>query len=82
MSDPFGDPFDEEISQQDVNRTEVKSVKSSETGTQVLLPISLCVVVFVGSLMPWVVVRPFTDTRSSYNLTDIAGGIGVIADER
>jgi hypothetical protein len=78
MSDPFGDPFDEEISHQDVNRTEAKSVKSSETGTQVLLPISLCVVVFVGSLMPWVVVRPFTDTRSSYNLTDIAGGIGVL----
>ena len=78
MNDPFGDPFDEESSPQDVGRTEVNSVKSSEAGTQVLLPIALCVVVFVGSLMPWVVVRPFTDTRTNYNLTDIAGGIGVL----
>ena len=78
MNDPFSDPFDEESSPQDVGRTSVNSVKSSEAGTQVLLPIALCVVVFVGSLMPWVVVRPFTDTRTNYNLTDIAGGIGVL----
>ena len=79
MSDPFGDPFDDnDVSELGISGTQVSQARSLETGTQVLLPIALSVVVFVGSLMPWVIVRPFTDTRTSYNLTDVAGGIGVL----
>ncbi len=71
MSDPFWE---------DSPDIEAENRGQFGDGNQVrmLLPIALSVLVFVGSTMPWIVIRPFGDKRNSYNLTDVPGGIGVI----
>jgi hypothetical protein len=51
----------------------------SQRATDFILPLSVAAWVYFGALQPWIVVRPFGGARRTYNLTDIPGGIGVLA---
>jgi hypothetical protein len=47
--------------------------------TDFILPLSVAAWVYFGALQPWIVIRPFGGARRTYNLTDVPGGIGVLA---
>ena len=55
------------------------TVQSSEGQPRILLPITLAVMVFIGATMPWIVIRPLGENHNSFNLTDVPGGIGILA---
>lgn len=79
MSDPFS--HDEvvyfEYSQVSIEQVYIEnSVAKAEVGF--FLPVALVLVIFVGALMPWVLIRPLGETKYSYNLTDVPGGLGVL----
>lgn len=75
MSDPFAEDF---------GALEIPNVADelesdfATDGSGILLPLSLALVVYVGALMPWVVVRPLNQTANTFNLTDVPGGIGIL----
>jgi hypothetical protein len=75
MSDPFNDWGADQNSNLDL---------AVDVGTEIqgqprmLLPVSLAMVTFIGALTPWIVLRPLGKDSSTYNLTDIPGGIGVL----
>ena len=49
-----------------------------QSGPRPWLPLSLAAMVLIGATMPWVVIRPLGESKYSYNLTDVPGGIGVL----
>jgi hypothetical protein len=71
MSDPFGDWVSEET-------VSTSIVQTSDGKPRILLPITLAFMVFLGATMPWIVIRPLGDSRNSYNLTNVPGGIGIL----
>ena len=71
MSDPFGDWADESVGTTSI-------VQTSEGMPRMLLPITLAIMVLVGSTMPWIVIRPLGNSHDSYNLTNVPGGIGIL----
>ena len=75
MIDPFGDPF-QEIGTSTSSVVE-SEISDAETG-RVLLPIALALLVYFGTTLPWIVVRPFASERRTYNLIDVKGGQGVV----
>lgn len=73
MSDPFADWVD--------NSPVITGTANSEVNggqTRMLLPITLALLTFIGALSPWIVLRPLGKDSSSYNLTDIPGGMGIL----
>lgn len=54
------------------------AAQSSEGQPRILLPITLAVMVFIGAMMPWIVIRPLGENHNSFNLTNVPGGIGVL----
>lgn len=75
MNDPFASEFDEVDVRSDINQLDNDFATD---GTRVLLPLSLAFVVYVGALMPWVIVRPLSQETKNFNLTDVPGGIGIL----
>jgi hypothetical protein len=75
MMDPFADEAD--ITQVPTEGELLDSDFATD-GTRVLLPLSMTLLVFVGSLMPWVIVRPLSGNTRTFNLTDVPGGIGIL----
>ena len=75
MIDPFADEL---VTLQVQTSDELLDSDFATDGSRVLLPLSLTFVVFVGCLMPWVIVRPLSNETKTFNLTDIPGGIGIL----
>ena len=73
MSDPFADWGIDSLVDMESSKPQVDVGQ-----TRMLLPISLAVVTFIGALSPWIVLRPLGKDATSYNLTDIPGGIGIL----
>jgi hypothetical protein len=71
MSDPF-----EDWTTTDAGSASI--VQTAEGKPRMLLPITLAFMVFLGATMPWIVIRPLGDSRNSYNLTNVPGGIGIL----
>lgn len=71
MSDPFNDWASE-------GAVSTSIVQTSEGQPRMLLPVTLAFMVFIGATMPWIVIRPLGDSRNSYNLTNVPGGIGIL----
>lgn len=80
--DPFSpdDVVGIDLSNQHGSTEQVDSSLSRRVSSDLgfLLPVSLAFVIFVGALMPWVRIRPLGDTKYSYNLTDVPGGMGIL----
>lgn len=74
--DPFLDSGDAIYANADVERAEDMAPSSS---TAFLLPLGIALWVYFGSFLPWIVIRPFRGDRRTYNLTDVPGGIGILA---
>lgn len=47
--------------------------------TAFVLPLGISLWVYFGAFLPWIVIRPFNGQRRTYNLTDVPGGIGILA---
>jgi len=75
MSDPFADEFGHLTIPIEMDQLDGEFVTD---GSGVLLPLALSLIVFVGALMPWVVVRPLNGETNTFNLTDVPGGIGIL----
>lgn len=73
MSDPFADWNIDSPVTAGAPRSQVHSGQ-----TRVLLPITLALLTFIGALSPWIVLRPLGKDSTSYNLTDIPGGMGIL----
>jgi hypothetical protein len=73
MSDPFADWGIDSLVDVESSKPQVDVGQ-----TRMLLPISLAVVTFIGALSPWIVLRPLGKDATSYNLTDIPGGVGIL----
>jgi hypothetical protein len=73
MSDPFADwSIDSSLTMSSTNN------EVYDGQTRVFLPITLAMLTFIGALSPWIVLRPLGKDSTSYNLTDIPGGMGVL----
>ena len=71
MIDPFADIVSGESESSVI-------VNQANGQPRILLPITLALMVFIGALMPWIVIRPLGDNHDSYNLTNVPGGIGIL----
>lgn len=74
--DPFFDSG--EVVHADIAGGAVDEVSKGST-TAFLLPLGIALWVYFGSFLPWIVIRPFNGARRTYNLTDVPGGIGILA---
>lgn len=73
----MSDPFEDWSANSNIANVEVSN--QSVTGqTRMLLPISLALMTLMGALSPWIVLRPLGKDATTYNLTDIPGGVGVL----
>lgn len=77
MTSPFDSPFFEDVTHNDLG-VQNKTTSAGANLPRPYLPIALSLLVLRGSLLPWVVVRPFSGDETRYNLTDVRGGIGII----
>jgi hypothetical protein len=73
VSDPFADWVDSSPLTTSAINSEVNNGQA-----RMLLPITLALLTFIGALSPWIVLRPLGKDASSYNLTDIPGGMGIL----
>ena len=74
--DPFIDSGESAYFDADAGPVEDAAVGST---TAFLLPLGIALWVYFGAFLPWIVIRPFNGQRRTYNLTDVPGGIGILA---
>jgi hypothetical protein len=70
MSDPFN--FYVPYSEENVQEENTRDVSTTS------LIIAFSGLALYGTTLPWVTVRGFDDQSSTYNLTDVRGGIGIL----
>ena len=76
MSDPFS-------TWSDVGDTSTgidfgNTASADATPLKIFLPLSLLMLSIYGATMPWVLIRPFSASIRTYNITDVPGGIGIL----
>lgn len=74
--DPFLDAGESAYIDVDASAAEDAGVGST---TAFLLPLGIALWVYFGAFLPWIVIRPFNGRRRTYNLTDVPGGVGILA---
>jgi hypothetical protein len=77
MNSPFNDSFLIDVPRDEMSDSGTFTSQMKEL-PRPFLPIALSLLVLRGSLLPWVIVRPFSGEEARYNLTDVRGGIGII----
>jgi hypothetical protein len=76
MSDPFATWSEFGDTDIAVNQKNLTTAPASQV--KVLLPLSLLMLCIYGATMPWVLIRPFSASIRTYNITDVPGGIGIL----
>ena len=76
MSDPFATWSDFGDTDIAVNQRNITAVPVSQM--KVLLPLSLLMLCIYGATMPWVLIRPFSASIRTFNITDVPGGVGIL----
>ena len=76
MSDPFSTWSDVGDTSTGIDFGNMASADA--TPLKIFLPLSLLMLSIYGATMPWVLIRPFSASIRSYNITDVPGGIGIL----
>ena len=76
MSDPFATWSD--FGNTDIAVSQKNLTNAPASQVKVLLPLSLLMLCIYGATMPWVLIRPFSASIRTYNITDVPGGIGIL----
>lgn len=74
--DPFLDPGESTAIE---DESDVADGVSGGSTTAFVLPLGIALWVYFGAFLPWIVIRPFRGERRTYNLTDVPGGVGILA---